>query len=435
MRQRVNSASLAYIRGVSDQPYLGRLVDGVLPRILETLPAVSLVGPRGVGKTTSAQRVASSVVHLDRAGEAAAFRVDPDAALARLRKPVLLDEWQDTPEVLGAVKRQVDTNAVAGQFVLTGSVRIGMEHTWPATGRVVRQPVFGLTQREILQAEGPTFTERLLSDPMAFAEAPASSWTIFDYVGAAATGGFPDIVLHRPDADTRARWLGSYLQELLTNDVKLAGTDPDPRKFASFVEAVALNSSHIVDQATLQNAAGVAKNTAASYEDLLESVFFCERVPAWRSRRLDRLAAMSKRYVLDTALFLHIQGVGPDDALQDPHLLGALLDTFVAAQIRPELALFARPIPMLHLRDKDGRHEVDIILELPRHRVIGIEIKATAAPGPDDARHLGWLADKLGDDFVAGIVLHAGPTSFALAPRIVATPISSLWNGVGPTRD
>jgi predicted AAA+ superfamily ATPase len=379
-----------------------------------------------------AERLAASVAHLDRASESAAYHIDPDSALAREARPTLLDEWQEVPGVLAAVKRIVDQNPTAGQFILTGSVRIGVEHTWPSTGRVVRQRVYGLTLREILQVPGPTFVERLLSDPLALAELPESAWTIFDYVDAAAAGGFPDLVLRRPDQDTRARWLEGYLQELLTNDVKLAGADPDTRRFAPFVEAVALNSSRIVDQATMRDAAGISKNTAAAYEDLLESIFFSERIPAWRSDRLDRLAAMPKRYLLDTALFLHILGFTTEEVTGDPHALGALLDTFVAAQIRPELALIARPPSMLHLRDKDGRHEVDIVLELPRKRIIGIEIKATVAPDRSDARHLSWLAEKLGDRFVAGIVLHAGKQSFKLAQNIIATPISSLWNNAPP---
>ncbi|MDR1294145.1 MAG: DUF4143 domain-containing protein [Bifidobacteriaceae bacterium] len=407
--------------------YLPRLVDRALERILQTLPAVSLMGPRGAGKTTSAERLASSVARLDRRGEAAAFRIDPDAALARMAKPALIDEWQEAPDILGAVKRLVDTNPASGQFLLTGSVRIGVAHTWPATGRIVRQNVFGLTQAEIRRTEGPLFVEKLLSKPMSLVESPNSDWTVFDYVDAASAGGFPDLVLRRPDADTRGYWLESYVQELLTNDVKLAGSDPDPRKFASFVEAIAVNSSRIVDQATLRDAAGVAKNTAAAYEDVLESVFFSERVPAWRSDRLDRLAAMPKRYVLDTALFLHVLGIRADEAVQDPHVLGALLDTFVAAQLRPQLSFLPRPLRMMHLRDKGGRHAVDILLELPGRRIVGIEVKATAAPNADDARHLTWLSRKLPDTFVAGIVLHAGPQSFALAENILATPISSLW--------
>ncbi|MDR0285646.1 MAG: DUF4143 domain-containing protein [Propionibacteriaceae bacterium] len=412
--------------------YVPRLVDEVLPRILQTLPAVSLTGPRGTGKTTSAAQITSSIARLDRASEAAAYRIDPDAALARLRQPALLDEWHEVPGILGAVKRLIDQNPAAGQFLLTGSVRTTTEYTWPATGRIVRQPVFGLTQREILRTTGPLFTTTLAQDPLSLADSPDSPWTVFDYVEAAAGGGFPDLVLRRPAADTRARWLEGYLQELLTNDVLLAGSDPDPRKFSAFVTAIALNSSRIVDQATLRDACGIAKNTAAVYEDLLESVFFSERVPAWRSDRLERLAALPKRYVLDTALFLHVVGATTEEASHNPQILGALLDTFVAAQLRPELALSARPATMLHLRDKDGRHEVDLILELPGRRIIGLEIKATGAPTPGDARHLAWLSEKLGDRFVGGVVLHAGPKSYTLAPNIVATPISSIWGSAGP---
>jgi hypothetical protein len=52
--------------------------------------------------------LATTVVRLDRQAEAEPFRDDPDAALRSLPEPVLLDEWQAVPQVLGAVKRAVD---------------------------------------------------------------------------------------------------------------------------------------------------------------------------------------------------------------------------------------------------------------------------------------------------------------------------------------
>ena len=69
-----------------------------------------MTGPRATGKTTSAERHANTVVGLDRAAEAVAFEADPDAALRAQREPVLLDEWQAVPGVLGAVKRAVDAD-------------------------------------------------------------------------------------------------------------------------------------------------------------------------------------------------------------------------------------------------------------------------------------------------------------------------------------
>ena len=59
--------------------------------------------------------------------------------------------------------------------------------------------------------------------------------------------------------------------------------------------------------------------------------------------------------------------------------------------------------------------------------MIGVEVKADAAPGRRAARHLAWLRDRLGDRFVAGVVLHTGPRVFTLDERIVAAPISSIW--------
>ena len=132
--------------------YRQRLVDGLLAELLAELPTLMLVGPRAVGKTTTALRHAKSVVRLDRPAEAAAFKADPDAALRVFEEPVLLDEWQVVPEVLGAVKRAVDSSGRPGRFLLTGSVRVDREEaTWPATGRVVRVAMYPLTVAEVLE--------------------------------------------------------------------------------------------------------------------------------------------------------------------------------------------------------------------------------------------------------------------------------------------
>jgi hypothetical protein len=93
--------------------YRERAIDGLLGELLDQLPALLIVGPRASGKTTTASRHAATIVSLDRAAEAAAYRADPDAALRGLEEPVLLDEWQAVPEVLGAVKRAVDAEVKA----------------------------------------------------------------------------------------------------------------------------------------------------------------------------------------------------------------------------------------------------------------------------------------------------------------------------------
>jgi hypothetical protein len=65
---------------------------------------------------------------------------------------------------------------------------------------------------------------------------------------------------------------------------------------------------------------------------------------------------------------------------------------------------------------------------MPEPVLLGIEVKATASPTAQDARHLVTLRDRLGETLVAGVVLHTGPRVYRLADRIVAAPISSLWS-------
>jgi hypothetical protein len=113
--------------------------------------------------------------------------------------------------------------------------------------------------------------------------------------------------------------------------------------------------------------------------------------------------------------------------LRDGDLLGRLLDSFVVAQIRAELAICASRPRLYHLREAHGRHEVDLLAELGAGRVLAFEVKAGAAADLDAARHLTWLREQLGERFACGVVFHTGPRAFELGDRILALPICALW--------
>lgn len=183
----------------------------------------------------------------------------------------------------------------------------------------------------------------------------------------------------------------------------------------------------IAQHKTLYDAARIDRRTAVAYDALLAALFVVEEVPAWLTNRLPRLVKTPKRYVVDPSLISGALRLDRTAVLRDGDLIGRLLDTFVAAQLRPELVVSTNRPRLYHLREKNGRHEVDLLPELGAHRVLAIEVKSSAAPTRDDSRHLAWLRDQLGDRFVAGAVLHTGPRPFLLDDRIHALPIASLW--------
>lgn len=353
------------------------------------------------------------------------FRADPDAALAGRAEPVLLDEWQDVSEVLGAVKRSVDTDSRPGRFVLTGSVSARLDAvSWPGTGRLVRLEMFGLTMRERLGhiQDRPTIEQLLRGE----VRLPADQPDLVGYVDLALVSGFPEAVRLTEAADRRL-WLDSYVDQLVTRDVARVDGGRDPERLRRYLQAWALNSAGLADDVTIYSAAGIDRRTHVAYEQILRNTYSIDLVPAWTSNRLKRLVLSPKRYVVDAALMASAARVGRADIIDNADLLGRLIDTFVVAELRSYLAVEPARPTLSHIRTGGGRNEVDLVVEFDGGRVFGIEIKATSVPRPRDARHLFWLADELGDRFAGGIVFHTGPHAIDFGRGVVALPICALW--------
>ncbi|MGL5830468.1 MAG: ATP-binding protein, partial [Angustibacter sp.] len=247
-----------------------------------------------------------------------------------------------------------------------------------------------------------------------------------EYVRLAARSGFPEaaVKLSPRAADT---WLAAYLDHAVARDLNSAQENRDPLRLARYLEALALSTAGLPSDSTLMATADLSRAAAKAYDELLMRLYLLDLLPAWHTNRLSRLVKRPKRYLIDPGLAMRAARLSELSVLRDGDLLGRIIDTFVVAQIRPEAAHFWPDIRLYHLRDETGRHEVDLILDLGGNDIIAIEIKATAAPTMHDARHLHWLREKLGANFIRGVVFHSGPMPFPLGDRIWALPISSLW--------
>jgi predicted AAA+ superfamily ATPase len=200
----------------------------------------------------------------------------------------------------------------------------------------------------------------------------------------------------------------------------------DPVRLGRYLEAYALNTAGIASDATLFEFAGVNRRTAVAYERLLTSLFVVDALGAWSSNRLKRLSRIRKRHLVDPALIASILQLDVGAVLRDGDLLGRVLESFVVAQVRAELAVCASRPRLYHLREEHGRHEVDLLAELGAERLVAFEVKAGVAD-LRAARHLTWLRERLGERFTCGVVFHTGPRPFELGDRILALPICALW--------
>lgn len=181
------------------------------------------------GRPPRPRRHAADELRLDRPADAATAHADPDLALRIRRTPLLVDEWQLVPEVLGAIKRAVDDEPGSRRFVITGSSLADLTAAgWPATGRMVRVPMWGLSQRELVgNPRDPSVIDRIAADGVHALGRSPDPPDLAGYVEAALRGGFPDAAL-QPDPDLRRRWLDSYVNQIVARDGALVDGGRDP---------------------------------------------------------------------------------------------------------------------------------------------------------------------------------------------------------------
>ena len=157
----------------------------------------------------------------------------------------------------------------------------------------------------------------------------------------------------------------------------------------------------------------------------------------WSANLNARLVKTPKVFPTDSGLAAHLLQVDIDALAAPGHpTAGILVETFVHAELTRLLAAGDLGATLYFYRDRDGR-EIDFVLERRDGRVVAIEVKASATVGPDDFRHLRWLADRLGDRFVGGYVLHLGSQTHPFGDRMTALPLSAMWqhapHGFGTT--
>ncbi len=417
---------------------LSEIVDRRLGEVvrhrLDNEPVVVLQGPRAVGKSTLLQALAASrdreIVDLDDLATRDAARADP-ALFVRGESPVLIDEFQHVPELLDAIKAELNRDGSPGRFVLTGSTRYA---TLPAaaqalTGRAHRIDVLPLSQGEVARIH-EDFAEALVSDPLSLMESRLPAIAREEYVSRVVAGGFPP-ALHRARPADRARWFDDYVNLVIERDVMELTRVRQRRQLPLLLRQLASQTAQVLNIAKAAARIGMEKSTAENYTKLLESVFLVHQLPAWGTTLGSRIGAAPKIHVVDSGLAARLLrltesklGTASAAALTE---FGHMLETFVVGEVCKQLDWLDAPVQRGHWRTHDGE-EVDLILEREDGKVAAVEVKAASRAPASALRGLLKLRRKLGSEFLGGVVLYTGARAYTHDRNLHVVPITRLWN-------
>ena len=334
------------------------------------------------------------------------------------------------PELMLAIKHEVDTDPRPGRFLLTGSARLFGLKDIPdlLPGRSETIELWPLSQGEIAQSEDG-FVDSIFSAGAEISP-PVSSLRRPDYIGRALRGGYPEAV-RRSDLGRRARFFESYTSDLMNRDVAQLSDIERPLDLRRLLNLVAAQMATLWVPGRWASALNMSANTVKRYLDLLELVFLVRRIPAWSTNLTTRTVAAPKVLMVDSGLAGYLAGLTVKRSAHPTAPVGPLLENFVLGELARQLTWTQEPVRLYHYRDRDG-HEVDAILERASGEVVAIEVKAAETVRADDFRGIQRLADRLGDQLIAGVVLYSGATPLSFGPRLRALPMSALWTVGSP---
>lgn len=244
------------------------------------------------------------------------------------------------------------------------------------------------------------------------------------YVERLVRGGFPEAVART--GNRRSRFFDSYISDLINRDVmQLSALDKLPQ-IQALINMTAQRSGQLMVPANLAKQLGVTQQTVSRHLQLLEEVFLVKHIPAWTRRISARATSTKKAAMVDSGIATHVLGLDSRALRRISNPLGPLLEGFVTMEIARQLTWSATRAQLFHYRTKD-QVEVDIVLETPRGQVVAFEVKASSTVRREDFAGLRHLAERVGDDFLVGGVLHTGRETLSFGPNLLAIPIAAIW--------
>ena len=372
-----------------------------VPRTLEArvcaarraFPVIVVTGPRRAGKTSLLRRLmpGADYVLLEDPDVLGRVRADPHGFLDERRPPVILDEIQHAPELLGYVRARVDrAPRRRGQWFLTGSQELPL--------------MAGVSE----SLAGRAAVLQLL--PLSLAETAKVT---------PLHGGYPE-VLARPAA--RDLWFSSYLQTYLERDVRAITQVRDLATYRRFLGLLASRHGQVLNKSDFAAPLGVSIPTIGEWLRILEVTGQVIIVPPYFENFGKRLIKSPKVYLTDSGLACHLVGIRSNAELERSPFLGAIIEGFVASEIvKAQLNRGGRR-ELYFFRDRPGL-EVDFLFPW-QSRLWMVEVKAGRTVQSGDAASLVSLGSRRPSARTERLIVHRA-ARHAMSTRVVAPGVTA----------
>lgn len=372
----------------------------ILTQRLDEVPAVALLGPRQVGKTTLALEVAKTrdALYLDLESETDRGRLSqPELYLAsHLSRLVILDEVHRTPGLFPVLRGLIDRSRregrTAGRYLLLGSASLDVV---ASAGESLAGRISFLELGPLSALESPLDTEERL-------------WI---------RGGFPPSLLAGSDAAS-LRWRQDFLRSYLEHEIPRFGSRLPAETLRRLWTMLAHQQGGLHNVATLASSLGLDVRTVNSCVDLLVDLLLLRRLPSWHANTGKRLVKSPKLFLRDSGWVHALLGLGDRHAVLGHPVAGSSWEGFVVENL---LAATPEGVHAYHYRTGGGA-ELDLLLVWPDGRRWAVEVKRSLAPRPSRGFH-SCCADLQPE---GRFLVHPGPEAFPLGGGIEALPLPDL---------
>jgi len=340
-----------------------------IAKCLRTYPAVAILGARQSGKTTLAKTFSDSYFDLELEQEKLRLDLQWEEIVAS-RKPVILDEAQNFPEVFPRLRSAIDADRKRfGRFLILGSVSPGLMKSVSdfLTGRIALTELAPLSLMEM----GQTPQDNL--------------WLM---------GGFPDGGILKPEQFPL--WQQNYLELLAGRDLPAWGLTAAPPVTRRLFKMLASAHGTLWNASMIGKSLGLSYHTVNSYLDHMDQAYLVRRLYPYSANIKKRLVKSPKIYWRDSGLLHALLNVSKMEELMVQPWVGLSWEGWVIEQICTTLRNQGADFEPFFFRTSDG-HELDLLLKYEA-KLWAIEMKLSSSPDRKDLDRLNKIADIVGAD-------------------------------------